>query len=87
MPGDLQIDNDNSTASQKQSQNAATDNGKVLTGYEMFKQMQLSQEREFLIAKIRECNGSVRLAAEKLGLLRTALYNRLNHLGVNIKEL
>ena len=87
MPGDLQIDNDHSTVNEKQNQSAATDSGKALTGYEMFKQMQLSQEREFLIAKIRECNGSVRLAAEKLGLLRTALYNRLNHLGVNIKEL
>lgn len=49
--------------------------------------MQLDQERDFLIAKIRESNGSVREAAQKLGLFRTALYNRLSHLGVNVKEL
>ena len=42
---------------------------------------------DFLIEKIRECNGSVRRAAEKLGMLRTALYNRLNHLGVNVKDI
>jgi DNA-binding NtrC family response regulator len=59
---------------------------KAVPAYESFRQMQLEQEREFLIKTIRECNGSVREAAQKLGLFRTALYNRLNHLGVNIKE-
>ena len=55
--------------------------------YEAFRQMQQNQEREFLIETIRNCNGSVREAAQKLGLFRTALYNRLNHLGVNLKEI
>ena len=59
---------------------------KAVPAYESFRQMQLEQEREFLIKTIRECNGSVREAAQKLGLFRTALYNRLNHLGVKIKE-
>lgn len=58
-----------------------------LSDYEKFRQMQLEQERKFLVQKIRECNGSVREAAQKLGLFRTALYNRLNHLGVNVKEI
>ena len=58
-----------------------------VSDYEKFRQMQLAQERDFLIAKIRECNGSVREAAQKLGLFRTALYNRLSHLGVNVKEI
>ncbi len=55
--------------------------------YETFRQMQQNQEREFLIETIRSCNGSVREAAQKLGLFRTALYNRLSHLGVNVKEI
>jgi DNA-binding NtrC family response regulator len=55
--------------------------------YESFRHKQLEQERDFLVEKIRKCNGSVRRAAEELGMLRTALYNRLNHLGVNIKEI
>ena len=55
--------------------------------YESFRHKQLEQERDFLVEKIRKCNGSVRRAAEELGMLRTALYNRLNHLGVNIKDI
>ena len=59
----------------------------TISAYENFRQMQLAQERNFLIKKIRECNGSVREAAQKLRIFRTALYNRLNHLGVNVKDL
>ena len=66
---------------------SASEHSENVSDYEKFRQMQLAQERDFLIAKIRECNGSVREAAQKLGLFRTALYNRLNHLGVNVKEL
>lgn len=54
--------------------------------YDEFRDKQLDEEREFLKAKIQSCNGSVSLAAEQLGMLRTALYNRLNRLGVSIKE-
>ena len=67
--------------------NASENSTETVSAYENFRQMQLAQEREFLIKTIRECNGSVREAAQKLGLFRTALYNRLNHLGVNVKEI
>ncbi|WP_294113651.1 sigma-54 dependent transcriptional regulator [uncultured Fibrobacter sp.] len=89
-PEDIQIGDSTAKASSKQATSAATEQsstGKELSDYENFRQMQLEQERKFLIQKIRECNGSVREAAQKLGLLRTALYNRLNHLGVDIKEI
>ncbi|SHK38211.1 sigma-54-dependent Fis family transcriptional regulator [Fibrobacter sp. UWH4] len=89
-PEDIQIGDSTAKASSKQATSAATEQsstGKELSDYENFRQMQLEQERKFLIQKIRECNGSVREAAQKLGLFRTALYNRLNHLGVDIKEI
>ena len=89
-PEDIQIGDSTAKASSKQATSAATEQsstGKELSDYENFRQMQLEQERKFLIQKIRECNGSVREAAQKLGLLRTALYTRLNHLGVDIKEI
>lgn len=57
------------------------------TDYESFRQMQLEQEKEYLVEKVREANGSVREAAQKIGMLRTALYNRLAHLGVNVKDI
>ena len=88
-PEDIQIGDSTAKASSKQAASAVPDQtstGKELSDYENFRQMQLEQERKFLIQKIRECNGSVRDAAQKLGLFRTALYNRLNHLGVDIKE-
>ncbi|MDD5943366.1 sigma-54 dependent transcriptional regulator [Fibrobacter sp.] len=89
-PEDIQIGDSTAKASSKQAASAVPDQtstGKELSDYENFRQMQLEQERKFLIQKIRECNGFVREAAQKLGLFRTALYNRLNHLGVDIKEI
>ena len=83
QPEDLHID---AKTIQSHSEPACESTEKV-SDYERFRQMQLDQERDFLIAKIRESNGSVREAAQKLGLFRTALYNRLSHLGVNVKEL
>lgn len=88
-PEDIQIGDSTAKASSKQNISVAptqSATGKELSDYENFRQMQLEQERKFLIQKIRECNGSVREAAQKLGLFRTALYNRLNHLGVDIKD-
>ena len=76
-----------SATQQAVSDHSESESEESVSDYEKFRQAQLVQEREFLIAKIRECNGSVREAAQKLGLFRTALYNRLNHLGVNVKEL
>ncbi len=55
--------------------------------YDEFREKQLDEEREFLKAKIRESNGSVSAAAEKIGMLRTALYNRLGRLGINTKDI
>ena len=55
--------------------------------YSQFQEKQLEEEREFLKAKIRECDGSISLAAERMGLLRTTLYNRLSRLGINVKNL
>ena len=89
-PEDIQIGDSTAKSSSKQNistPTAQSSTDKELSDYENFRQMQLEQERKFLIQKIRECNGSVREAAQKLGLFRTALYNRLNHLGVDIKEI
>lgn len=92
QPEDLHIDTIRVTSATAVTQASsshsepASESSENVSDYEKFRQMQLAQERDFLIAKIRECNGSVREAAQRLGLFRTALYNRLNHLGVNIKE-
>ena len=55
--------------------------------YNEFREMQMDEEKEFLKAKIRECGGSISLAADKLGMIRTALYNRLGRLGLNVKDI
>jgi transcriptional regulator with GAF, ATPase, and Fis domain len=83
QPEDLHID---AKTIQSHSEPASESTEKV-SDYERFRQMQLDQERDFLIAKIRESNGSVREAAQKLGLFRTALYNRLKHLNVDVKKM
>lgn len=80
---DLQIE-EMASHPQYQSQGIATTG---IKSYDAFQQMQQQQEIAFLKSKIHECGGSVSLAAEKLGMLRTTLYNRLSRLGVNIKEL
>ena len=93
QPEDLHIDTiqvTSATAAPQVPSNHSeptSESNENVSDYEKFRQMQLAQERDFLIAKIRECNGSVREAAQKLGLFRTALYNRLSHLGVNVKEI
>lgn len=76
---DLQLDESLESEPMDSIENAAT--------YDEFRDCQLEQERQFLKKKIQENEGSVRKTAEQLGLLRTALYNRLNHLGVNVKNL
>jgi DNA-binding NtrC family response regulator len=55
--------------------------------YNEFREKQMDEEKEFLKAKILECNGSISLAADKLGMVRTALYNRLARLGLNVKDI
>lgn len=54
--------------------------------YDEFREYLLEQERQFLTNAIAKNGGSVSLTAERLGMLRTALYNRLNRLGVKIKS-
>jgi len=55
--------------------------------YDDFRESQLEQERKFLIAKIQENNGSISQTAQKLGMIRTALYNRLTRIGVDVKSI
>lgn len=57
------------------------------SNYDEFREKQLDEEREFLKAKIRECDGSISQAAEDLGMVRTALYNRLSRLGIDLKNI
>lgn len=80
---DLQIEE---MASHPQYQGKGTANSEIKS-YSQFQEKQLEEEREFLKAKIRECDGSISLAAERMGLLRTTLYNRLSRLGINVKNL
>jgi DNA-binding NtrC family response regulator len=87
QPDDLQIDSNKQVTDVAKPQGIATPSKKSELSYDAFRQMQQNQEREFLIETIRNCNGSVREAAQKLGLFRTALYNRLNHLAVNVKQI
>lgn len=80
---DLQIE-EMASHPQYQGQGIATTG---IKSYDAFQQMQQQQEIAFLKSKIQECDGSVSLAAEKLGMLRTTLYNRLSRLGVDVKKL
>lgn len=78
---DLQMDEGESGTTMASASIFAT------SSYDEFREKQLDEEREFLKAKILENGGSVSLTAERLGMLRTALYNRLTRLGVNVKGL
>ena len=75
---DLQIDED--------SRNALPIAYPAARNYDEFREKQLDEEREFLKATIRECDGSVGAAAERLQMNRTALYNRLTRLGLSVKN-
>ncbi len=83
---DLQID----TGMGPVANTPGTTNGRIALSadtYNEFREKQMDEEREFLKAKILECNGSISLAADKLGMVRTALYNRLARLGLNVKDI
>ena len=89
---DLQIDESPASAGTDNTGNGAIfgDAGLAYPNaktYDDFREKQLDEEREFLKAKIAENAGSVSLTAERLGMLRTALYNRLTRLGINVKGL
>ena len=83
---DLQIDTGMGPAANM----PGTTNGGIAMSadtYNEFREKQMNEEKEFLKAKILECNGSISLAADKLGIVRTALYNRLARLGLNVKDI
>ena len=83
---DLQID----TGMGPATNTPGTTNGGIAMSadtYNEFREKQMDEEKEFLKAKILECNGSISLAADKLGMVRTALYNRLARLGLNVKDI
>lgn len=83
---DLQIDTGMGPAA---NMPGTTNGGTAMSAdtYNEFREKQMDEEKEFLKAKILECNGSISLAADKLGMVRTALYNRLARLGLNIKDI
>ena len=84
---DLQIDEDsNDSAARFSSADTAAIKAFNASNYEEFRDLQLDEEREFLKATIRNCDGSVSLAAERLRMNRTALYNRLTRLGLSVKN-
>ena len=84
---DLQIDesSDNDSTSLTSVDRAAI-KAFTASNYEEFRDLQLDEEREFLKSTIRNCDGSVSLAAERLRMNRTALYNRLTRLGLSVKN-
>ena len=84
---DLQIDEYTyKTATNFTSADSAAIKAFNADSYEDFREQQLDEEREFLKSTIRNCEGSVSLAAERLRMNRTALYNRLARLGLNVKN-
>ncbi len=86
-PEDLQIDEDSyKTSTNFTSADSAAIKAFNANSYDDFRNMQLDEEREFLKSTIRNCNGSVSLAAEQLRMNRTALYNRLARLGLSVKD-
>lgn len=78
-PEDLQID-------EGLYQEKAPSGIAYCNSYDEFKEYLQEQERQFLTDSIAKNGGSVSLTAERLGMLRTALYNRLNRLGVKIRS-
>ena len=77
-PEDLQID-------EGLYQEKAPSRIAYCNSYNEFKEYLLEQERQFLTDSIAKNGGSVSLTAERLGMLRTALYNRLSRLGVKVR--
>ena len=85
-PEDLQIDEDSRKISNFSNADSAAIKAFNANSYDEFRDMQLDEEREFLKLTIRNCDGSVSLAAERLHMNRTALYNRLARLGLSVKN-
>ena len=83
---DLQIDEDSRKNIRYTSASNTTNKVFYADSYDEFRDKQLDEEREFLKATIRNCDGSISLAAERLNMNRTALYNRLARLGLSVKN-
>jgi two-component system response regulator PilR (NtrC family) len=83
---DLQIDEDSRKNIRYTSTSNTTNKVFYADSYDEFRDKQLDEEREFLKATIRNCDGSISLAAERLNMNRTALYNRLARLGLSVKN-
>ena len=83
---DLQIDEDSHKNIRYTSTSNTTNKVFYADSYDEFRDKQLDEEREFLKATIRNCDGSISLAAERLNMNRTALYNRLARLGLSVKN-
>ena len=83
---DLQIDEDSRKSVHYTSVSNTTNKVFYADSYDEFRDNQLDDEREFLKDTIRNCNGSIGLAAERLRMNRTALYNRLARLGLSVKN-
>ena len=83
---DLQIDEDSHKNIRYTSASNTTNKVFYADSYDEFRDKQLDEEREFLKATIRNCDGSISLAAERLNMNRTALYNRLARLGLSVKN-
>jgi len=55
--------------------------------YSEFQELQKQEERDFIIAKIRENSGSIKKTAESFGMQRPALYARASRVGLDLKSL
>ncbi len=87
QPEDLQFDTEDGCETILPQDNTvylSTINSSVT--YDEFREAQLEQEREFLKKRIAQNGGSVSVTAKQLGLIRTALYNRLRRLDIDVKK-
>lgn len=55
--------------------------------FDEFQKIQKGEERKFIIAKLRENNGSVKKTAEAFGMMRQALYAYAARIGLDIKSI
>ena len=88
QPDDLKFDTEDDFEGippQESTTSLSTINSTIT--YEQFREAQLEQERNFLKKRIALNRGSVSETAKQLGLIRTALYNRLRRLNIDVKEI
>ena len=54
--------------------------------FEKFQEIQKSEERDFIVSKIRKNGGSIKKTAEEFGMMRQALYAHAARIGLDIKS-